>query len=168
MGRSPGATNVTNAERLEIQRRARARESHRAIAAAVGRERVTVWKVLAEAGGLMPRRFARSALRLSLAEREEISRGLRAGESYRSIARRLGRAPSTIAREVRSNRGRPGTEPGGPSCDAIDRPAGRGPPGSPATRGCGPGSRSSSANAGRPSRSRPACAGSILATGRCG
>ena len=108
MGRSPGATNVTNAERLEIQRRARARESHRAIAAALGRERVTVWKVLAESGGLMPRRSTRSPLRLSLAEREEISRGLRAGESYRSIARRLGRAPSTIAREVRGNRGRRG------------------------------------------------------------
>jgi transposase, IS30 family len=108
MGRSPGATNVTNAERLEIRRRARAREPHRAIAAALGRERVTVWKVLAEGGGLLPRRYARSPLRLSFAEREEISRGLRAGESYRSIARRLGRAPSTITREVRANRGRRG------------------------------------------------------------
>src|SRR5262249_32167878 len=43
---------------------------------------------------------ARSALRLSLGEREEISRGLTAGESLRSIARRLGRAASTISREV--------------------------------------------------------------------
>ena len=47
----------------------------------------------------------RSPLRLSLAEREEISRGLAGGESLRSIARRLGRAPSTISREVRSNGG---------------------------------------------------------------
>jgi IS30 family transposase len=39
-------------------------------------------------------------LRLSLAEREEISRGLLAGESRRVIAARLGRAPSTVAREV--------------------------------------------------------------------
>ena len=42
----------------------------------------------------------RSALRLSLSEREEISLGLAAGESMRSIARRLGRAPSTVTREV--------------------------------------------------------------------
>ena len=38
----------------------------------------------------------RSPLRLSLTEREEISRGLAGGESRRSIARRLGRSPSTI------------------------------------------------------------------------
>ena len=42
----------------------------------------------------------RSPLRLSLAEREEISRGLVAGESLRSIARQLGRSPSTVSREV--------------------------------------------------------------------
>jgi IS30 family transposase len=48
----------------------------------------------------------RSPLRLSLAEREDISRGLAAGESLRAIAARLGRAPSTIAREVQVNGGR--------------------------------------------------------------
>ena len=48
----------------------------------------------------------RSPLRLSLVEREEISRGLAAGESLRGIARRLGRAPSTISREVNRNGGR--------------------------------------------------------------
>ena len=42
----------------------------------------------------------RSPLRLSLTEREEISRGLAGGESLRAIARRLGRSPSTISREV--------------------------------------------------------------------
>jgi IS30 family transposase len=47
----------------------------------------------------------RAPLRLSLAEREEISRGLAGGESLRSIAGRLGRAPSTISREVRGNGG---------------------------------------------------------------
>ena len=47
----------------------------------------------------------RSPLRLSLAEREEISRGLAGGESLRSIAGRLGRAPSTICREVNANDG---------------------------------------------------------------
>jgi IS30 family transposase len=47
----------------------------------------------------------RSPLRLSLVEREEISRGLAGGESLRSMACRLGRAPSTISREVRGNGG---------------------------------------------------------------
>jgi transposase, IS30 family len=47
----------------------------------------------------------RSPLRLSLAEREEISRGLAVGDSLRSIGRRLGRAPSTISREVAVNHG---------------------------------------------------------------
>jgi IS30 family transposase len=50
----------------------------------------------------------RSALRLSLAEREEISRGLAGGESLRGIARRLGRAPSTVSREVARHGGRGG------------------------------------------------------------
>jgi transposase, IS30 family len=48
----------------------------------------------------------RSPLRLSLCEREEISRGLAGGESFRSIAARLGRAPSTISREIAMNGGR--------------------------------------------------------------
>ena len=47
----------------------------------------------------------RSPLRLSLAEREEISRGVASGESLRSIAKRLGRAPSTVSREVAGNGG---------------------------------------------------------------
>ena len=47
----------------------------------------------------------RSPLRLSLAEREEISRGLAVGESLRSIAARLRRAPSTVTREVHANGG---------------------------------------------------------------
>jgi Helix-turn-helix domain len=48
----------------------------------------------------------RSPLRLSLAEREEISRGVAAGESLRVMARRLGRTPSTVSREVARNGGR--------------------------------------------------------------
>ena len=47
-----------------------------------------------------------SSLRLSLTEREEISRGLAVGESFRCIATGLGRAGSTVSREVASNGGR--------------------------------------------------------------
>jgi len=106
MGRSPGARNVTNAERLEIRGRIAAGESAPSVAAAIGRHRDTVQEVLRQAGRLAPTRTTRSPCRLSLAEREEISRGLLAGESMRRIARRLGRAPSTISREIRASGGR--------------------------------------------------------------
>jgi IS30 family transposase len=43
---------------------------------------------------------------LTLAEREEISRGVIAGQSFHSIAAPLGRAPSTVSREVNRNGGR--------------------------------------------------------------
>src|SRR5882757_6002514 len=52
------------------------------------------------------RRLGQSRLRLSLAEREQISRGLAAGDSLRQIGRELGRAASTISREVAANGGR--------------------------------------------------------------
>jgi IS30 family transposase len=106
MARGSGVRNLTQAERLAIRRRAATGESLRQVAAAVGRTPWTVWHVLDQAGGLAPRVRPRSPLRLSEAEREEISRGLRAGESLRTIARRLGRAPSTISREVAGNGGR--------------------------------------------------------------
>jgi IS30 family transposase len=60
----------------------------------------------------------RSPLRLSVAEREEISRGLAAGESLRAIARGVGRAPSTVCREVAANGG-----PGRYRACAADRRA---------------------------------------------
>ncbi len=66
-----------------------------------------VSKVINERGGLPPHRSWQSGSRnLSQSEREEISRGLVAGCSIRAIARQLGRAPSTISREVARNGGR--------------------------------------------------------------
>ena len=106
MGRRRGDRSVTEAERTEIRRRVASGERETAVAAALGRHRLTIWRVLLKAGGLAPRPSTRSPLRLSSAEREEISRGLRAGESVRHIARRLGRAPSTVSREVVANGGR--------------------------------------------------------------
>jgi IS30 family transposase len=77
----------------------------RVIGKEIGRAHRTVWgyiRVLRRPP--VPER-TRSLLRLSLTEREEISRGLAGGESRRSIARRLGRSPSTISREVVRNGG---------------------------------------------------------------
>ena len=62
--------------------------------------------VLSKTGGVRPPEKKRSGLALTLAEREEISRGVAAGQSLRTIAAMLGRAPSTISREVKRNGGR--------------------------------------------------------------
>jgi len=64
--------------------------------------------LLALDGGIAPNVRRRAALALRLAEREEISRGLAAGRSIRQIACDLGRAPSTVSREVRRNGGNQG------------------------------------------------------------
>lgn len=63
-------------------------------------------RILAETGGIRPPRRRRSGLALTLAEREEISRGVVTGRSIRSIASSLGRSPSTVSRELRRNGGR--------------------------------------------------------------
>jgi DNA-binding CsgD family transcriptional regulator len=65
----------------------------------------SIQRILSESGGMRPQQRARSRLALSLSEREEISRGLVAGCSMRSIAASLGRAPSTVSRELRRNGG---------------------------------------------------------------
>jgi len=64
--------------------------------------------ILAESGGIRPTERHRSKTALTLLEREEISRGVVAGKSMRAIAGTLGRAPSTIGREIRRNDGRRG------------------------------------------------------------
>jgi len=97
---------LTSADRLEIQRRVRAGEEFAAAALAVGCSAKSVQRLLNATGGLGPRTRARSALRLSLSEREEISREVRLGGSLRSIARQLHRAPSTVSREITRNGGR--------------------------------------------------------------
>lgn len=62
--------------------------------------------ILARTGGIQPTPRHRSRLALTIAEREEISRAVVAGRWIRSIAARLGRAPSTISRELQRNGGR--------------------------------------------------------------
>ena len=56
-------------------------------------------------GGFRARQRSRSSIALTLAEREEISRSVAEGQSIRSTAARLGRAPSTVSREIRRNGG---------------------------------------------------------------
>ena len=66
----------------------------------------TVFWHVDRAGGLPPRARRRAARHLTLAEREEISRGLAQAEGVRAMAGRLGRLPSTISREIARHGGR--------------------------------------------------------------
>ena len=69
------------------------------------RPHTSIHRILAETGGFRPPQRTRAPTALTLAEREEISRAMVAGESIRSTAARLGRAPSTVSREIKRNGG---------------------------------------------------------------
>ena len=75
------------------------------IGESLNRRGCSVLWVLRREGGFEPRTRIRAARTLQLGEREEISRGMAAGRSIREIARQLGRAPSTVAREIGRNGG---------------------------------------------------------------
>ena len=90
----------------EVWRRMRAGHAMKPTARALGLPTSTVRSYLVRCGGIRPAPRRRSPCRLSMAEREEISRGLAAGLSLRAIAAGLGRSASTISREVAGNGGR--------------------------------------------------------------
>ena len=100
------AQRLSEAEKAEIWDRLERGEPIRVVARGMGRAWSSIREYVMGCGGRRPRPGGRSARNLSLGEREEISRGLAAGDSLRGIAARLGRAPSTISREVGANRGR--------------------------------------------------------------
>ena len=81
-------------------------DSLHAIAAHFDRHHTSIGGILARTGGIRPPTRLRSRLALTLAEREEISRGLVADYSIRTIAKALDRAPSSISREIKRNGGR--------------------------------------------------------------
>ncbi len=81
-------------------------ESLNSIARLFDRHHSAIQGILARTGGIRPPPRKRSRRSLTLADREEISRGVVVGHSMRSIASSLGRAPSTVSREIRRNGGR--------------------------------------------------------------
>lgn len=91
------------------------------IAALFDRHHPSIRGVLAASGGIRPCERRRSDSALTLIEREEISRGLVAGRSIRSIAASLTRAPSTVSREIRRNGGPEGYRASGADHAAWDR-----------------------------------------------
>jgi len=96
----------TEAEKAVVWDRWQGGEAMRSIARRLGRESSSVRTMIEDCGGVRPVPRRRHPRRLSIVEREEISRGIATGESLRQIARRLGRAPSTVCREVARNGGR--------------------------------------------------------------
>jgi IS30 family transposase len=99
-------TPLSGAQRIEVWRRWKAGESLHAIGRAVGKDHVVVRLLLKRHGGIAPASRRRSRRTLSLAEREDISRGIASGCSLRVIAQQLRRAPSTVSREVARHGGR--------------------------------------------------------------
>jgi IS30 family transposase len=80
-------------------------ESLHEIGRSFDRYHSSIQRLISVAGGVRPTKRKRSNIALSLSEREEVSRGIASNESMRSIASRLGRAPSTISREIERNGG---------------------------------------------------------------
>jgi IS30 family transposase len=101
-----GGGGFSDQQVMEVRARWRAGESLTAICGALEKAKGAVYAVIVRDGGISrpPRRRAQCAL--TVAEREEISRGIVAGASMRAIARTLGRAPTTISREIQRNAGR--------------------------------------------------------------
>src|SRR5450755_4527536 len=94
-------------QRNDMWRRWKAGQSLHEIGRVFGKDHVSIQFMLAQHGGIAPAARRRSPLTLTLAERENISRGIACGSSIREIARGLQRAVSTVSREVARHGGRP-------------------------------------------------------------
>ena len=95
----------TAAQKADIWDRWQRGESLSSIGRLFDRPSSSVFTMLAPTGGIRPPPRRRSRLALTLAEREEISRGIACDLSLRAIATQLGRAASTVSREVNRNGG---------------------------------------------------------------
>ena len=95
--------HYTESQRALMWERWQKGDSLQQIAQLFDRYHSSIERILAESGGIRPAQRRRSRLALTLAEREEISRAVAAGQSIYSIAASLGRAPSTLYREIKRN-----------------------------------------------------------------
>jgi len=102
----PTRVYYTEADKAKMWDRWQKGESLNAIARFFDTSHSAVAGVFSKTGGIRPPQRRRSRMALTLAEREEISRGVAAGQSLRWIAASLGRAPSTVSREISRNGGR--------------------------------------------------------------
>jgi IS30 family transposase len=93
-------------QKAELWKRWKAGQSLHEIGRALGKDHVVVHFVLSRYGGIAPPTRRRSPRVLTLAEREDISRGIASGWSARVVAQALHRAPSTVSREIARHGGR--------------------------------------------------------------
>ena len=100
-------SRLSPTQETDIRRRWKAGQSLHEIGRAYGKPHPSIRCVLLPRGGIAPADRRRSRLALTLAEREDISRGIASGSSLREIASRLDRATSTVSREVSRHGGRP-------------------------------------------------------------
>src|ERR1700756_3579556 len=98
---------LSTEQRIDMWRRWKAGESLHEIGRAFGKDHGSIQFLLSQRGGIVPAVRRRSLLTLTLAEREDISRGIASGSSIRKIAKGLQRAVSTVSREVVRHGGRP-------------------------------------------------------------
>jgi transposase, IS30 family len=94
-------------QRVDMWSRWKAGQSLHQIGRAFGKSHVSIHFILSQHGGIVPAVRRRSLVTLTLAEREDISRGIASGSSIRDIAKGLERAASTVSREVARHGGRP-------------------------------------------------------------
>jgi len=100
-----GRPGLSSAQKAELWQRWKSGQSLSDIGRALGKHAGSVHGVLSANGGILPATRCRSSRSLSLAEREEISRGIAVGASMRKIAAIINRSPSTVSREVSRNGG---------------------------------------------------------------
>src|ERR1700730_6617489 len=98
---------LSTEQRIDMWRRWKAGESLHEIGRAFGKGHGSIRFLLTQRGGVVPAARRRSLRTLTLAEREDISRGIASGSSIREIAKELQRAASTVSREVARHGGRP-------------------------------------------------------------
>src|ERR1700759_181867 len=98
---------LSTEQRIDMWRRWKAGESLHDIGRAFGKGRGSIRFLLTQRGGIVPAARRRSPRTLTLAEREDISRGIASGSSIREIASGLQRPVSTVSREVSRHGGRP-------------------------------------------------------------
>jgi IS30 family transposase len=100
-----GRPGLSVSQKEDMWRRWKLGESHSDIGRALGKQAASIHGSIRIHGGIAPLPRKRSSRALHWQEREEISRGIAAGCSLRSIARSIGRAASTVSREIARNGG---------------------------------------------------------------
>src|SRR5271168_4760533 len=100
-------SRLSPTQETDVWKRWKAGQSLHAIGRVFGKPHTSIRHLLLPRGGIAPATRRRSRLALTLAEREDISRGIASGSSIREIARHVNRAASTVSREVIRHGGRP-------------------------------------------------------------